>query len=65
MLQKTGRARGYAFIEFMYPEVAKVVAETMNNYLMHKKILVGKKKIYKLIIKQCVFLILMINVIFS
>lgn len=40
--QKTGKARGFAFIEFMYPEVAKVVAETMNNYLMHKKILVGK-----------------------
>lgn len=40
--KKTGRARGFAFIEFMYPEVAKVVAETMNNYLMHKKILVAK-----------------------
>jgi len=44
-LQKTGKARGFAFVEFMYPEVAKVVAETMNNYLMNKKILVGKLKI--------------------
>ncbi|XP_022163344.1 MKI67 FHA domain-interacting nucleolar phosphoprotein-like [Myzus persicae] len=40
--KKTGKARGYAFVEFLYPEVAKVVAETMNNYLMHKKILVAK-----------------------
>jgi len=40
--KKTGRARGFAFIEFEFPEVAKVVAETMNNYLMHKKILVAK-----------------------
>ncbi|CAH1739021.1 MKI67 FHA domain-interacting nucleolar phosphoprotein-like [Aphis gossypii] len=40
--KKTGRAKGYAFVEFLYPEVAKVVAETMNNYLMHKKILVAK-----------------------
>jgi len=40
--KRTGRARGFAFVEFMYPEVAKVVAETMNNYLMHKKILVAK-----------------------
>uniref|UniRef100_A0A2S2NF60 MKI67 FHA domain-interacting nucleolar phosphoprotein-like n=1 Tax=Schizaphis graminum TaxID=13262 RepID=A0A2S2NF60_SCHGA len=40
--KKTGKAKGYAFVEFLYPEVAKVVAETMNNYLMHKKILVAK-----------------------
>ncbi|XP_025418651.1 uncharacterized RNA-binding protein C1827.05c [Sipha flava] len=40
--KKTGKARGFAFVEFKYPEVAKVVAETMNNYLMHKKILVAK-----------------------
>jgi len=40
--KKTGKAQGYAFVEFMYPEVAKVVAETMNNYLMDKKILVAK-----------------------
>lgn len=40
--KKTGKARGFAFVEFLYPEVAKVVAETMNNYLMHKKILVAK-----------------------
>lgn len=37
--KKTGRSRGYAFIEFECDEVAKVVAETMNNYLMFNKLL--------------------------
>jgi len=36
---KTGRSKGYAFVEFKYLEVAKIVAETMNNYLMFNKIL--------------------------
>ncbi|XP_050431948.1 uncharacterized protein LOC126840331 [Adelges cooleyi] len=40
--KKTGRARGFGFVEFEFPEVAKVVAETMNNYLMHKKIIKAK-----------------------
>lgn len=37
--ERTGRSRGYAFIEFKYPEVAQVAAESMNNYLMFKQIL--------------------------
>lgn len=37
--KKTGRSRGYAFIEFQYAEVAKVVAETMNNYLLYNRLL--------------------------
>jgi len=37
--RKTGRSQGYAFIEFKYAEVAKVVSETMNNYLMFNKIM--------------------------
>jgi len=37
--KKTGRSCGYAFVEFKYREVAKVVSETMNNYLMFDKIL--------------------------
>jgi len=37
--KKTGRSCGYAFAEFKYKEVAKVVSETMNNYLMFDKIL--------------------------
>ena len=36
--KKTGVSKGYAFIEFKYPEVAKIVCETMNNYLMFNKL---------------------------
>ena len=35
---RTGRCRGYAFVEFLYQDVAKIVAETMNNYLMFEKL---------------------------
>ncbi|XP_071443694.1 MKI67 FHA domain-interacting nucleolar phosphoprotein-like [Hetaerina americana] len=37
--RKTGNSKGFAFVEFKVPEVAKVVAETMNNYLMFDKIM--------------------------
>lgn len=37
--KKTGRSRGYAFIEFQHKEVADIVAETMNNYLMFNRLL--------------------------
>ena len=36
---QTGRSKGYAFVEFECDEVAKIVAETMNNYLMFNKLL--------------------------
>ncbi|OWF42630.1 MKI67 FHA domain-interacting nucleolar phosphoprotein-like [Mizuhopecten yessoensis] len=36
---KTGRSKGFAFIEFLYEDVAKVVAETMNNYLLFERLL--------------------------
>ena len=36
--KKTGASKGYAFVEFRFPEVAKIVAETMNNYLMFDKL---------------------------
>ena len=36
---QTGRSRGYAFVEFECDEVAKIVAETMNNYVMFDKLL--------------------------
>ncbi|XP_059486796.1 MKI67 FHA domain-interacting nucleolar phosphoprotein-like [Neocloeon triangulifer] len=36
---KTGRSLGYAFVEFKVKEVAPIVAETMNNYLMFTKLL--------------------------
>lgn len=38
-LLQTGGSRGYAFIEFKYEDVAKLVAETMNNYLMFTRLL--------------------------
>lgn len=41
VFQRTGKYKGYAFVEFMYPDVAKIVAETMNNYLMYKKVVKG------------------------
>jgi len=37
--KKTGGSKGYAFIEFDCDEVAKIVAETMNNYLMGERII--------------------------
>ncbi len=37
--KRTGQSKGYAFVEFRYPEVAAVVCETMNNYLMFNKLL--------------------------
>uniref|UniRef100_A0A1A9UNV4 RRM domain-containing protein n=1 Tax=Glossina austeni TaxID=7395 RepID=A0A1A9UNV4_GLOAU len=37
--KRTGGSKGYAFVEFRYPEVAQVAAETMNNYLMFQKVL--------------------------
>ncbi|KAJ2806140.1 nucleolar protein [Coemansia helicoidea] len=35
----TGRSRHYAFVEFMHPGVARIVAETMDNYLMFDRLL--------------------------
>ncbi|XP_062390939.1 MKI67 FHA domain-interacting nucleolar phosphoprotein-like [Sardina pilchardus] len=60
--KKTGGSKGYAYIEFDCDEVAKIVAETMNNYLMgerliqcqvvppekvHEKLFVGCKRVFK------------------
>ncbi|CAG4916633.1 unnamed protein product [Colias eurytheme] len=36
---RTGNSKGYAFVEFKDPAVAQVVAETMNNYLMGKRLI--------------------------
>ncbi|XP_037092984.1 MKI67 FHA domain-interacting nucleolar phosphoprotein-like [Pollicipes pollicipes] len=35
---KTGNSKGYGYVQFMDQEVAKIAAETMNNYLMFEKI---------------------------
>ncbi|KAI8805928.1 hypothetical protein BJ742DRAFT_391021 [Cladochytrium replicatum] len=37
--KKTGASKHYAFIEFAAEEVAKIAAETMNNYLLFNHIL--------------------------
>ncbi|KAG8940592.1 hypothetical protein FRC00_012940, partial [Tulasnella sp. 408] len=39
---KTGRSRGYAFIEFASKSVADIVADVMNNYLLFGRLLVCK-----------------------
>lgn len=36
---KTGGSRGYAFVEFLSEDVAKIVADTMDGYLFFNKIL--------------------------
>ena len=38
-LCQTGGSKGYAFIEYECDEVAKIVAETMNNYLMRERLI--------------------------
>jgi nucleolar protein 15 len=35
---KTLRSKGYAFVEFRYPEVAEIAADAMNNYIMFKNV---------------------------
>ncbi|NXT27796.1 MK67I protein, partial [Syrrhaptes paradoxus] len=37
--KKTGASKGYAFIEFASDDVAKIVADTMNNYLFSERLL--------------------------
>ena len=39
--KKTARSKGYAFIQFKYPEVAAIVADAMNGYLLLGKVLVS------------------------
>eukprot|EP00697_Spironema_sp_BW2_P018044 gnl/Spiro4/9906_TR5256_c0_g1_i1.p1 gnl/Spiro4/9906_TR5256_c0_g1~~gnl/Spiro4/9906_TR5256_c0_g1_i1.p1 ORF type:complete len:150 (-),score=0.57 gnl/Spiro4/9906_TR5256_c0_g1_i1:58-507(-) len=38
--KRTGKIKGYGFIEFESPEVAQIVAETMNNYILEGRKLV-------------------------
>lgn len=37
--KKTGKSKHFAYVQFEFPEVAKVVAETMNNYLLFNQLL--------------------------
>lgn len=53
---KTGRSRGYAFVEFDDADVARIVAEAMNGYFLLEKRLVchvlPKDKVYDLMFKR-------------
>ena len=37
---KTGKSKGYAFIEFSTPEIAQTVSEAMHGYFLHERQLV-------------------------
>ena len=37
--KKTGRSKHYAYVEFKYPEVAEVVAQSMDGYLLFESIM--------------------------
>ncbi|EZA61762.1 hypothetical protein DMN91_004482 [Ooceraea biroi] len=37
--KKNGKSRGYGYVEFVHTDVAKIAAETMNNYLMCGRLL--------------------------
>ncbi|MBN3306561.1 MK67I protein, partial [Amia calva] len=37
--KKTGGSKGYAFVEFECDEVARIVADTMNNYLLGERLI--------------------------
>jgi len=40
---KTKRSKGYGFVEFRVPEVADVVAEAFNGYMMFGRTIVAKR----------------------
>lgn len=35
--QKSGRPKGYGFVEFVHPEVAEIVSDFMDDYILFKK----------------------------
>ncbi|KAK7093115.1 hypothetical protein V1264_008764 [Littorina saxatilis] len=55
--KKTGRSKGYAFVEFLHEDVAKIVASTLNNYLMFMRLLkcefMPKDKVHPETFKGC------------
>ena len=55
--KKTGRSRGYAFVEFADEQVAEVAAKAMDGYLMHGQALVAKfvppEKVHEDTFKGC------------
>ncbi|NWW29567.1 MK67I protein, partial [Panurus biarmicus] len=55
--KKTGASKGYAFIEFECDDVAKIVADTMNNYLFSERLLkcqfMPPEKVHENLFKDC------------
>ena len=45
---QTGNSKGYGFVEFESEDVAKIAAETMNNYLFGERLLKCKYPILSL-----------------
>ncbi|XP_056390123.1 MKI67 FHA domain-interacting nucleolar phosphoprotein [Hyla sarda] len=55
--KKTGGSKGYAFVEFECDEVARIVADTMNNYLFCERLLkcelLPPEKVHPKLFKGC------------
>uniref|UniRef100_A0A8C3DRM0 Nucleolar protein interacting with the FHA domain of MKI67 n=1 Tax=Corvus moneduloides TaxID=1196302 RepID=A0A8C3DRM0_CORMO len=55
--KKTGASKGYAFMEFESDDVAKIVADTMNNYLFSERLLkcqfIPPEKVHENLFKDC------------
>ncbi|NXH06960.1 MK67I protein, partial [Loxia leucoptera] len=55
--KKTGASKGYAFMEFESDDVAKIVADTMNNYLFSERLLkcqfMPPEKVHENLFKDC------------
>ncbi|NXS84813.1 MK67I protein, partial [Erpornis zantholeuca] len=54
---QTGASKGYAFMEFESDDVAKIVADTMNNYLFSERLLkcqfMPPEKVHEDLFKDC------------
>ncbi|XP_014794390.1 PREDICTED: MKI67 FHA domain-interacting nucleolar phosphoprotein [Calidris pugnax] len=55
--KKTGASKGYGFIEFESDDVAKIVADTMNNYLFSERLLkcqfISPERVHENLFKNC------------
>ncbi|NXR67561.1 MK67I protein, partial [Rhadina sibilatrix] len=55
--KRTGASKGYAFLEFESDDVAKIVADTMNNYLFSERLLkcqfMPPEKVHENLFKGC------------
>ncbi|KFQ28061.1 MKI67 FHA domain-interacting nucleolar phosphoprotein-like, partial [Merops nubicus] len=55
--KKTGASKGYGFIEFESDDVAKIVADTMNNYLFSERLLkcqfISPERVHEKLFQNC------------